>query len=37
MDDTIIAIFFALVLFVLNAKNKNVLLFGGGMSLAKAF
>ena len=53
IDDTIIAIFFALVLFVLNAKNKNerilqwkeavkmpwgiLLLYGGGMSLAKAF
>ncbi len=53
IDDTIIAILFSLVLFVLNTKNKNekimnckeavkmpwgiLLLYGGGMSLAKAF
>ena len=53
IDDTIIAIFFALLLFVLNTKKGNdkilqweeaikmpwgiLLLYGGGMSLAKAF
>ena len=53
IDDTIIAIFFALLLFILNSKNKDekilkwqeavkmpwgiLLLYGGGMSLAKAF
>jgi sodium-dependent dicarboxylate transporter 2/3/5 len=53
IDDTIIAIFFSLMLFILNSKNKNekilkweeavkmpwgiLLLYGGGMSLAKAF
>ena len=53
IDDTIIAIFFSLLLFTLNSKNKDekilkweeavkmpwgiLLLFGGGMSLAKAF
>jgi sodium-dependent dicarboxylate transporter 2/3/5 len=53
IDDTIIAIFFSLLLFILNSKNKAekilrweeavkmpwgiLLLYGGGMSLAKAF
>lgn len=53
IDDTIVAIFFALLLFVLNTKKGNdkilqweeaikmpwgiLLLYGGGMSLAKAF
>ena len=52
LDDTIIAIFFSLTLFLLPAKNKEpilrwkeavqlpwgiILLFGGGMALAKAF
>ena len=53
LDDAIIAIIFAMILFIINAKSKNdkilewkeavkmpwgiLLLFGGGMSLAKAF
>ena len=53
IDDTIIAIFFALLLFTLNSKTKGekilkwdeavkmpwgiLMLYGGGMSLAKAF
>jgi sodium-dependent dicarboxylate transporter 2/3/5 len=53
LDDTIIAIFFAIVLFLIPAKKKNeqlinweeavkmpwgiILLFGGGMALAKGF
>lgn len=53
VDDTIIAIVFALMLFILNSKNKAekilrweeavkmpwgiLLLYGGGMALAKAF
>lgn len=53
IDDTIIAIFFAIVLFLIPAKNKKeqlinweeavklpwgiILLFGGGMALAKGF
>ncbi len=53
VDDTIIAMFFAIVLFLIPAKNKKeqlinweeavkmpwgiVLLFGGGMALAKGF
>lgn len=53
LDDTIIAMFFAIVLFLIPAKNKKeqlinweeavkmpwgiVLLFGGGMALAKGF
>lgn len=53
IDDTIIAIFFAIVLFLIPAKNKKgvlirweeavqipwgiIILFGGGMALAKAF
>lgn len=53
LDDTTIAIFFAIVLFILPAKNKTtkllqwedtlkipwgiILLFGGGMALAKGF
>ena len=53
IDDTIIAIFFALLLFTLNSKTKGekilkwdeavkmpwgiLILYGGGMSLAKAF
>lgn len=53
LDDTIIAIFFAIVLFLIPAKNKReqlinwdeavkmpwgiILLFGGGMALAKGF
>ncbi len=53
IDDAIIAIFFALLLFVFNSKKENekilkwreavkipwgiLLLYGGGMSLAKAF
>jgi len=53
IDDTIIAIFFAIVLFLIPAKNKKeqlinweeavklpwgiVILFGGGMALAKGF
>ena len=53
LDDAIIAIIFAMILFIINAKSKKdkilewkeavkmpwgiLLLFGGGMSLAKAF
>lgn len=53
IDDTIIAIFFAIVLFLIPAKNQKgvlirweeavqipwgiIILFGGGMALAKAF
>ncbi|WP_460219125.1 SLC13 family permease [Psychroserpens sp. MEBiC05023] len=53
LDDTIIAIFFAVVLFLIPAKNKKeqlinweeavklpwgiIILFGGGMALAKGF
>jgi len=53
LDDTIIAVFFAIVLFLIPAKNKReqlinweeavkmpwgiILLFGGGMALAKGF
>ena len=53
LDDAIIAIIFAMILFIINAKSKNdkilewkeavkmpwgiLLLFGGGVSLAKAF
>jgi len=53
LDDTIIAIFFAVILFLLPSKNKKeklinwdeavrlpwgiILLFGGGMALAKGF
>lgn len=53
LDDTIIAVFFAIVLFLIPAKNKKeqlinweeavkmpwgiILLFGGGMALAKGF
>lgn len=53
LDDTIIAIFFAIVLFLIPSKNKRerlinwdeavrmpwgiILLFGGGMALAKGF
>lgn len=53
LDDTIIAIFFAILLFLIPAKNKGeqllnwdeavtmpwgiILLFGGGMALAKGF
>ncbi|WP_299224129.1 SLC13 family permease [uncultured Psychroserpens sp.] len=53
IDDTIIAIFFAIILFLIPSKNKNenlinwneavklpwgiILLFGGGMALAKGF
>nr|WP_321236406.1 DASS family sodium-coupled anion symporter [uncultured Psychroserpens sp.] len=53
LDDTIIALFFAIVLFLIPAKNKKeqlinweeavklpwgiILLFGGGMALAKGF
>ena len=53
LDDTIIAIFFAILLFLIPAKNKKerlinweeavqmpwgiILLFGGGMALAKGF
>ena len=53
IDDTIIAIFFGIILFLLNTRSKDrklinwneavkmpwgvILLFGGGMALAKAF
>ncbi|MBR9847215.1 MAG: DASS family sodium-coupled anion symporter [Algicola sp.] len=53
LDDTIIAVFFAILLFLIPSKNKNerlinweeavrlpwgiILLFGGGMALAKGF